>query len=65
MILLYFANHNLGFGGVGNMVWENIGKETFATFTHKNILDRKTWLDIKLRYFPISEKQEKIIKKVL
>lgn len=65
--IMHFANHNLNFGGVGNSgMGKYHGKETFYTFTHKKaILDRKTWLDVKLRYFPISERQERLIKKVL
>lgn len=65
--IMHFANHHLSFGGVGNSgVGKYHGAETFKTFSHKKaILDRKTFLDIKLRYFPISKKKENIIRKIL
>lgn len=65
--IMHFANHNLNFGGVGNSgMGKYHGKETFYTFSHKKaILERKTWIDIKLRYFPLTERKERIIKKVI
>jgi len=65
--LMHFANNNLPFGGIGNSgIGKYHGKASFAIFSHeKAILNRKTWLDIKLRYHPISKKDLMIIKKVI
>ena len=65
--LMHFANNNLPFGGVGNSgMGKYHGKSSFLTFSHsKAILNRRNYLDIKLRYQPISKQDLKIIKKVI
>lgn len=65
--IMHFANNKLPFGGVGNSgMGKYHGKESFKTFSHyKSILNRKTWLDLKIRYQPISNNDMKVIKKFL
>lgn len=65
--LMHFANVNLPFGGIGNSgKGKYHGYESFKTFSHfKAVLDRKTYLDLKVRYHPMTKKKEKIIKKIL
>src|SRR5690554_316592 len=65
--IMHFANNYLPFGGVGNSgIGKYHGIESFKTFSHnKSILNRKMWLDLKIRYQPINNKDIKVIKKVL
>lgn len=65
--LMHFANTYLPFGGVGNSGFGKYhGQASFQTFSHaKAIVDRKTYLDIKLRYHPLTKKKLKYIKKVM
>lgn len=65
--LMHFANNNLPFGGVGNSgIGKYHGKNSFLTFSHpKSILNRKNYLDVKLRYHPISNNNLKLIKKII
>lgn len=65
--LMHFANNNLPFGGVGNSGFGKYhGEASFKTFSNKKaILNRKNYLDIKMRYHPISEKSLKTIKKLI
>lgn len=65
--IMHFSNNNLPFGGVGNSgVGKYHGKESFKTFSHyKSVLNRKMWLDLKIRYQPINDKEMKVIKKFL
>lgn len=64
--LIHFANHRLPFGGVGNSgIGAYHGKLSFDIFSHKKaIIQKATWLDIKLRYAPYKNKFE-LIKKML
>ena len=57
----------LGFGGVGESGMGGYhGKVGFDTFTHyKSIVDKKTWLDLPMRYQPYKKIYEKIIRLVL
>lgn len=52
--VVHLATSNMGFGGVGESgMGAYHGKTGFDTFSHsKSILDKKTWLDIPLRYQP-------------
>jgi|SRR5690554_630230 len=65
--IMHFANNNLPFGGVGSSgIGKYHGKYSFETFSNtKAVLHRKTYLDLKLRYQPISKKEFKVIKKFL
>lgn len=56
--IVHFINDRLPFGGVGNSgVGSYHGKHSFFTFTRKtSVVDRKTWLDIKVKYAPYAGK---------
>ncbi|MDY0276774.1 MAG: aldehyde dehydrogenase [Acholeplasma sp.] len=65
--IMHFVNTNLGFGGVGNSgMGKYHGGESFKTFSHfKAIVNRKTWLDVKMRYHPLTDDKIKVIKKIM
>ena len=65
--IMHLSSDNLPFGGVGESGMGNYhGKYSFYTFTHpKSILYKSTKMDIKLRYYPYTNKKEKLIKKIL
>lgn len=52
--VIHLATSNMGFGGVGESgMGAYHGKTGFDTFTHyKSIVDKKTWLDLPMRYQP-------------
>ena len=52
--VIHLATSHLGFGGVGESGMGSYhGKFGFDTFTHyKSIVDKKTWLDLPMRYQP-------------
>lgn len=60
--VIHLANRNLPFGGVGHSgMGAYHGQSSFDTFSHKKSITRKaTWLDIKLRYAPYTDKLKKI-----
>lgn len=62
--VMHIANPNLPFGGVGNSGIGNYhGEAGFASFSHyKSILDKYTWFEPSLKYFPRSNKKLKWIK---
>jgi aldehyde dehydrogenase (NAD+) len=64
--VVYFANKNLPFGGIGaSGMGVYHGKYSFTTFSHaKPILKKANWLDIPLRYAPYKNKIN-ILKKLL
>lgn len=55
--IMHIANSNFGFGGVGQSgMGAYHGKAGFDTFTHyKSIIDKKTWLDMPMRYQPMNK----------
>jgi aldehyde dehydrogenase (NAD+) len=65
--IMHIVPQTLPFGGVGNSGMGSYhGKKSFEAFSHKrSILNRKTWLDLALRYPPFTESKKKIVKKVL
>lgn len=65
--VVHLATSELGFGGVGESGMGSYhGKDGFDAFSHtKNILDKKTWLDLAMRYQPYKEKFKKILHKFL
>ena len=65
--IIHIATTNMGFGGVGNSGMGSYhGKKGFDTFTHyRSVVDKKTWLDINMRYQPYTPKKLKLIKKFL
>jgi len=60
--LIHIANKNLPFGGVGHSgIGAYHGQASFDTFSHKkSMTKRPTWLDIKIRYAPYTDKLKKI-----
>ena len=65
--IVHLATNNMGFGGVGESgMGAYHGKVGFDTFSHsKTIVDKKTWLDIKMRYQPYTSAKEKKLRKFL
>ena len=53
----------MGFGGFGESGMGSYhGKEGFQTFTHyKSIVNKKTWLDLPMRYQPYTAFHNKLI----
>lgn len=62
--ITHLATSELGFGGViESGIGSYHGKDGFDAFSHiKNVLDRKTFLDLPLRYQPYKEKYHKIMR---
>ena len=60
--IIHIATSEMGFGGVGESgMGAYHGKVGFDTFSHKkSIVDKKTWIDIPLRYQPYTKISEKI-----
>jgi aldehyde dehydrogenase (NAD+) len=65
--IIHLATSHMGFGGVGNSgMGAYHGKMSFDTFTHcKSIVDKKTWLDLPMRYRPYSDFKYKLIRMFL
>ena len=61
--VIHLASNHLGFGGVGESgMGEYHGKAGFDTFTHyKSIVDKKTWLDLPMRYQPYAKIYDRMI----
>ena len=62
--IIHLASSHLGFGGVGESgMGAYHGKTGFDTFTHyKSIVDKKTWLDLPMRYQPYTKICERLIR---
>ena len=58
-VVVHLATSNMGFGGVGESgMGAYHGKTGFDTFSHlKSILDKKTWLDLPMRYQPYNRRR--------
>ena len=65
--IIHIASSRLGFGGLKQSgIGGYHGKVGFDTFTHyKSIVDKKTWLDLPMRYQPYSKLKYKLIKMFL
>ncbi len=61
--IIHLATSEMGFGGFGESGMGSYhGKEGFDTFSHKkSIVDKKTWLDLPMRYQPYRKIYEKLI----
>ncbi len=61
--VIHLATSEMGFGGFGESgMGAYHGKEGFDTFSHtKSIVDKKTWLDLPMRYQPYRKTYEKLI----
>jgi aldehyde dehydrogenase (NAD+) len=57
-VVIHLATSEMGFGGVGESGMGSYhGKEGFRAFSHyKSIVDKKTWLDLPMRYQPYKSK---------
>ena len=61
--VIHLATSNMGFGGVGESGMGSYhGKIGFDTFTHyKSIVDKKTWMDLPMRYQPYNKLGDRLI----
>ena len=62
--VIHLATSELGFGGFGESGMGSYhGKDGFFTFSHyKSIVDKKTWLDLPMRYQPYKGIHEKLVR---
>ena len=65
--IIHLATSEMGFGGFGESGMGSYhGKDGFHTFSHyKSIVDKKTWLDLPMRYQPYRKIYEKLLRKFL
>mgnify|MGYP002795808353 FL=1 len=65
--IIHLATSEMGFGGFGESgMGAYHGKDGFDTFTHyKSIVNKKTWIDLPMRYQPYHKLNEKLLKKFL
>ena len=65
--IIHLATSEMGFGGVGaSGMGSYHGKAGFDTFSHfKSIVDKKTWLDLPMRYQPYQELYASMIRMFL
>ena len=64
-VIIHLATSNMGFGGVGESGMGSYhGKDGFDAFSHyKSIVDKKTWLDLPMRYQPYKSRlYEKLLR---
>ncbi|MBR5858479.1 MAG: aldehyde dehydrogenase [Clostridia bacterium] len=64
-VIIHLATSEMGFGGVGESgMGAYHGKVGFEAFSHrKSIVDKKTWLDLPMRYSPYTNKfHEKLLR---
>lgn len=61
--IIHLATSEMGFGGFGESGMGSYhGKDGFDTFSHyKSIVDKKTWLDLPMRYQPYKEFNRKLL----
>ncbi len=66
-VIIHLATSQMGFGGVGESGMGSYhGKVGFDTFTHyKSIVDKKTWIDMPMRYQPYSKLSAAMIRMFL
>lgn len=65
--IIHLATSEMGFGGFGESGMGSYhGLEGFRTFSHyKSIVDKKTWLDLPMRYQPYRKIYDKLIHRFL
>ncbi len=65
--IIHLATSNMPFGGVGESGMGGYhGKAGFAEFSHmRSIVDKKTWLDLPMRYQPYTGLKEKMVRMFL
>ena len=61
--IIHLATTQMGFGGVGESGMGSYhGKTGFDAFSHlKSVVDKKTWMDLAIRYRPYSDFGKKLI----
>lgn len=66
-VVIHLATSELAFGGVGESGMGSYhGKAGFDCFSHcKSIVDKKTWIDLPIRYQPYGRTKLKLVKKFL
>ena len=66
-VVIHLATSSMGFGGVGESgMGAYHGRVGFETFSHrKSIVDKKTWMDLPMRYQPYLPLHEKLIRRFL
>ena len=66
-VVIHLATSQMGFGGVGESGMGSYhGKTGFDTFSHKkSIVDKKTFMDLPMRYQPYKSLNEKLIRMFL
>lgn len=62
--VIHLATSEMGFGGFGESgMGAYHGKDGFDTFSHfKSIVDKKSWLDLPMRYQPYKPLHEKLVR---
>ena len=62
-VIIHLATSEMGFGGVGESGMGSYhGKSGFDAFSHyKSIVDKKTWMDLPMRYQPYKSKLYEIL----
>ncbi len=65
--VIHLATCEMGFGGFGESGMGSYhGKDGFRTFSHeKSIVDKKTWLDLPMRYQPYKKVHSKLVRMFL
>ena len=65
--VMHLTNSNMGFGGVGDSGMGNYhGENGFKAFTHyKSILDKPTWIEPNIKYYPRTLGKLKLIKMMM
>lgn len=65
--VIHLATPYMGFGGVGDSgMGAYHGRTGFETFSHKkSVVDKKTWIDLPIRYQPYTPVAEKLLHKIL
>lgn len=63
-VIIHLATSNMGFGGFGESgMGAYHGKDGFDTFSHyKSMVDKKTWIDLPMRYRPYKKSSDKLIR---
>lgn len=63
-VVIHLATPYMGFGGVGESgMGAYHGKTGFDTFTHeKSIVDKKTWVDLNMRYQPYTKLHYRLVR---
>ncbi|XHP74754.1 4,4'-diaponeurosporen-aldehyde dehydrogenase [Arenibacter antarcticus] len=65
--VMHISNSNMGFGGVGDSgIGAYHGEYGFKAFSHyKGILDKPTWIEPNLKYYPHTKSKLKWIKRLI